>query len=155
MPKDNRETIPQSTCQMYQSFRGKHQILKQAKPAGKGGQKANTQKDLYPVTSPRIPLDIQKRGPRSVPSLSQPGPIHNLGEVGPYDTSVTVMFSAEQLVSSSADSLRLSCCVYLPTTATYPGLLIHDSVPVASIPLIGGVVMLQLYHPYGFFRLTG
>lgn len=52
MPKDNRETIPQSTCQMYQSFRGKHQILKQAKPAGKGGQKANTQKVSECVPSP-------------------------------------------------------------------------------------------------------
>ncbi|KAK3947193.1 hypothetical protein QBC32DRAFT_374468 [Pseudoneurospora amorphoporcata] len=101
---------------MYQSFRGKHQILRQAKPAEKGGHKPtfnksrnvskpwldytqlHNTKDLYPVTSARIPLGIQKRGPRSVPSFLQPGPIHNLGEVGPYDTFVTAIFSTKQLL---------------------------------------------------------
>ncbi|KAL0470370.1 hypothetical protein QR685DRAFT_571503 [Neurospora intermedia] len=122
MPKDSRETIPQSTCKMYQNF-------KHAKPAGKRNQKQTPQKshsasqalldytqlhntkDLYPVTLPRIPLGIQKRGPQPVPSLLQPGPIHNL-----------VKAKRHQLSSSIADSMRLLCCEYLPTTAIYPEL---------------------------------
>nr|CAD70351.1 hypothetical protein [Neurospora crassa] len=163
MPKDSRETIPQSTCKMYQSF-------KHAKPAGKRIQKQTPQKshslsqalldytqlhntkDLYPVTLPWIPLGIQKRGPQSVPSLLQPGPIHNLVKARLYDTHVTAMFSAEQLSLSIADSMRLLCCEYLPTTAIYPDLGSTTRYLCLAMHAIG-VSYMTLYQPYGFSRL--
>lgn len=148
---------------MYQSFRGKHQILKQARRSWKGmPQKANTQKvSEYVVPSPgwitrnytaqrcddmttsqvsltevllrlyRTYILSPHRGFHCVPRSEGPGPslpFRNLA-LCVISGSRTIRHvctrhdrRTEQLVSSSADSLKLLCYVYLPITATYPGL---------------------------------
>ncbi|EGZ70204.1 hypothetical protein NEUTE2DRAFT_130228 [Neurospora tetrasperma FGSC 2509] len=154
MPKDSRETIPQSTCarctralstpsQLERESKSKHPKSLTVRPKPCWITRNYTTQSC---------LTMAKRGPQSVPSLLQPGSIHNLVKAGPYDTYVTAMFSAEQLGSSSADSMRLLCCEYLPTTAVYPELGSTTWYLCLAMHAMG-VSYVTLYQPYGFSRL--